>query len=224
MKTETIGQRVKKLRKEVGLTQTDLAKQCGVDQATVSKWERGIDKPGSKSIAVLADMAGVPVSAFLGIKPAPRNTTQTVKTFRVVAPLQAGVWREAVEWPPDEQYDVPIPWHPNMPDMPMTGYLVQGNSMNKVYPSGSLVFVSSTIANGLKPKSGQRVLVQRRNKDGLFEATLKEYIVDENGKKWLWPRSHDPEFQAPIEVGKSDDDITITGVVMYSFIAEPFLR
>ena len=63
-----------------------------------------------------------------------------------------------------------------------------------------------------------RVIVQRRNADGLFEATLKEYVVDEHGKKWLWPRSYDPEHQSPVQY-KGGNEVTITGV-MASFIVE----
>ena len=37
--------RIARLRKRRGLTQTKLARVCGVHVLTVSKWERGVSKP-----------------------------------------------------------------------------------------------------------------------------------------------------------------------------------
>ena len=31
----------------------------------------------------------------------------------------------------------------------------------------------------------------------MIEATVKEYVVDDDGQVWLWPRSSHPEYQQP---------------------------
>lgn len=169
----------------------------------------------------IAEMAGQSVGEFLGLRPL-ANRAVSLRTYPVVGELAAGVWRESIEWDPDDQYEVPAPvMAPGMPNVPLRGYVVRGNSMNRIYPDGTLVFVAATIANGIAPKNGNRVLVSRRNRDGLYEATLKEYVVDDSGGKWLWPRSYDPEFQAPIPYrNTAAEEVTITGVVMASFILE----
>ena len=54
MQATTIGQRIKQKRKELHLTQADLAKKVqGVSHAAISQWETDITKPN----AVNLDMA-----------------------------------------------------------------------------------------------------------------------------------------------------------------------
>lgn len=204
----------------MGLTQVEFAQRLGIgDNSAVSKWERGIQKPGVEFTSKLADMAGVTVGAFLGLQPVD-NDTMVGRKIVVAGEVCAGAWREAIEWPPEDWHPISIPSPPGWEGVPLRGYIVRGTSMNRIYHDGTYVFVASTIANGIRPRSGNKVLVTRRNRDGLYEATLKEYVVDENGKKWLWPRSFDPEHQAPIAYRGDDAEVTITGVVAASFMAE----
>lgn len=220
MKT-SIADRIKRLRKDLGLNQTEFAARLGGgDQSLISKWERGEQLPNAEHSARLASMAGLTIGQWHGIRPLEESEV-TGRKYRVVGEVRAGAWREAIEWDYDDQYDVPVPPLPGVPNIPMTGYVVGGPSMNRIYPDGTIVFVAATVANGIKPKSGQRVLVQRRNTNGMYEATLKELVIDENGKKWLWPRSYDPEHQAPLALKSNDaEEITITGVVMAAFMTE----
>ncbi len=44
MNTEKIGEHIASLRKEKGLTQSDLGERLGVSFQAVSKWERGISQ------------------------------------------------------------------------------------------------------------------------------------------------------------------------------------
>lgn len=41
----TIGERMQRLRKEAGMTQTDVAKLCGSNQTTIAKMEMGQTRP-----------------------------------------------------------------------------------------------------------------------------------------------------------------------------------
>jgi len=45
--------RVKELRKEKGIRQTELAKQLDISQATLSNWERGVHDPGHEELLLL---------------------------------------------------------------------------------------------------------------------------------------------------------------------------
>lgn len=216
-----IAKKIKALRKRLEMTQAEFGAKIGVDQSTAARYEAAKQLPKAEATAKIAELAGQTVGEFLGLRPLV-NREISARTYPVVGELAAGVWRETFEWDPDDQYEVPAPMMaPGMPNYPLKGYVVRGNSMNRIYPDGTLVFVAATIANGLKPKTGNRVLVSRRNRAGLYEATLKEYVVDDAGAKWLWPRSYDPEFQAPIPYRSTDtEEVTITGVVMASFILE----
>ena len=51
--------KLKLLRVEKGLTQTDLAKLLGVGQGAVSSWERGVSYPSPYTMQQLEDLFGV---------------------------------------------------------------------------------------------------------------------------------------------------------------------
>lgn len=51
-------------KQKLSLTQSELARQLGVEAVTVSRWERGTVEPRPGVIRELARLAGVPVSWF----------------------------------------------------------------------------------------------------------------------------------------------------------------
>lgn len=51
------GHLIKRLRAGLGLTQTQLAEIVQVDQGTVSRWERGVERPRPRYLAVLRDLS-----------------------------------------------------------------------------------------------------------------------------------------------------------------------
>lgn len=213
MNVEDVGKKIRELREKLGLSQVEFATRLDEDQSKISKWERGKQRPNADGAAKLAALAGQSVAEWWGVAPL-RATDINAPMVRVIGELRAGAWREAVEWPHDDQFTVPVPRDPAKPALPLQGFIVRGESMNRIYPDGTLVFVAATIPNGIKPKSGDIVLVQRRNRDGLYEATLKELVVSEDGARWLWPRSSDPEHQAPLQYRSTDaEEVTVTGVV-----------
>lgn len=218
-KKDELAKKIRALRDALGLKQTEFAARIGARQDLVSKWERGEHAPGAEYAAKMADLAGVPLSRFVGAIPVAKNEISG-RTVKVVGELQAGAWKEAIEWDYDDQFDIPYMPAPGVPSYPVRAFIVRGTSMNRLYPDGTLVFVASTIANKIKPANGHKVLVQRRNADGFYEATIKELVVDDHKRKWLWPRSFDPEYQAPIEYLASDGDTTITGVVVQATIGQ----
>lgn len=61
-----IGQRIRDLRKQKRMSQTELAKSAGVSQATVTAWETGKAEPSSSAVARLADIFNVTTDYLLG--------------------------------------------------------------------------------------------------------------------------------------------------------------
>ncbi len=61
----TLGERIRQLRDERNLKQTDLAQALGVNSNTVSKWELGTQDPSPENIAMLVELFDVPI-AYLG--------------------------------------------------------------------------------------------------------------------------------------------------------------
>lgn len=59
-------ERLKKLRRERGLTQQEVADRIGVNHVTISGYERGVRKPQFKEADALADLYDVSLEYLLG--------------------------------------------------------------------------------------------------------------------------------------------------------------
>ena len=64
---EIWGQRIKELRKEEGLTQTELANATGLSQSAITAWEVGTNSPTANAIVILAEYFGVTTDYLLGL-------------------------------------------------------------------------------------------------------------------------------------------------------------
>ncbi len=68
-----IGSRIRKFRRERGITQEDLAFQVNTSTAYISNIERGIKKPSLQKLAEIADVLHVTVNDFIYISPNTAN-------------------------------------------------------------------------------------------------------------------------------------------------------
>ena len=166
--------------------------------------------------AKLARTAGVSVWRLDGEPREPPSPT----SVWVVGHVEAGAFREAVEWDRSLWYpvDVPIPTKFRGRAKALE---TRGPSMNQRYPEGTVV-IWVDMLEFRPPRDGDRVVVYAICKDDEVEATVKKFTVA-NGKKWLWPESDDPLFQAPIEIEHPGDrikSIEIKGIVIGSYIPE----
>jgi len=62
----TIGENIKRLRREVGMTQEQLAEKLNITNAAVSKWERGDSFPDITMLFPIADYFGISVDELMG--------------------------------------------------------------------------------------------------------------------------------------------------------------
>ena len=63
-----LGKKIKELRTDLGITQTQLAKAIGVSQSTIFFWESGTNEPTASCIAALAKFFNVSADALLDIE------------------------------------------------------------------------------------------------------------------------------------------------------------
>lgn len=193
------------IRKRRGLTQLQLAELVGVEQPTVQRWEKGKREPDLQQLHVLANVLGVSPSELLEREiAAPVGPRLFVK-----GQVAAGVWRAAVEAPEDE-------WESfyDRPDVSAEmehrfGLRVVGDSMNEIYPDGTIVECVSVFGRA-EPMPGKRVVVIRTNDQGMCEATVKE-LVDQNGELWLVPRSNNPTHM-PYRLNEASEGIVETRI------------
>ena len=61
-----LGENLKKLRQQKGLTQESLAIQLHVVRQTVSKWEKNLSVPDAEMLQRIAEVLEAPVGALLG--------------------------------------------------------------------------------------------------------------------------------------------------------------
>lgn len=215
-------ERIKQLRTELGLDQKQFAVFLGKEeefQSTISKWERQKQIPGAEYTALLSQKTGKSQLYFSGLDEVVPAVMSSGRRYPLAGEIQAGAWTDGVETPEYEADFVTLPDVMDVPPYKMKAFRVRGDSMDKYYPEGSIVFVAGLFENHIRPESGDVVLVRVQGKNGLFENTLKEYVIDDEGRKWLWPRSYAPEFQAPLYIDQhrdEDSDVVIAGIVQAS--------
>lgn len=56
--TKEIGKRIKLIRKELGLNQTEFAKEIGATASAVSNWEQGLNSPNNERFKAISDLSG----------------------------------------------------------------------------------------------------------------------------------------------------------------------
>lgn len=75
---DSIGKRIKKLRTEAGLTQSELAKRLGISTSTVGMYEHGRRNPDSFMLIKLGKQFSVSVDHLLGIDDQTNEATEII--------------------------------------------------------------------------------------------------------------------------------------------------
>lgn len=63
----TVGEKIRRIRKEKGLTQKQLGELCGMNEANVRKYELGKANPKIETVDKIASALGEPLNCFLDI-------------------------------------------------------------------------------------------------------------------------------------------------------------
>lgn len=205
------------LRKRRGWTQEQLAGKLGVEQPTVQRWERGTREPDMSTLVDIAAALGVEPGELFG----GNNLLPIGPKLFIKGEVAAGVWLEATEWAEDEWQS--FTGRPDVTAELSTrfGLRVDGESMNLLYPPGSIVECVSVFGH-TEIAPGKRVVIVRERDDHRFEATVKELAQDPHGKMWAVPRSSDPSF-LPISLNDPEPGIIetrIAAVVVASYRPE----
>lgn len=125
----------------------------------------------------------------------------------IIAAVGAGVWRERAQWPEEDRYRVEF-GPPALRGFRRFGLVVEGTSMDKIFPPGTELECYWTKFEGrqiLSPQDGDLVVVERRNGD-LYETTCKRLVITPEGEFELHAESTRPEFKEPFLIGRPDVD------------------
>lgn len=184
------GLRIKELRKQMKLTQKQLADRINVDCSAVTKWETGKANPDFEKQQFLADFFGVSVDYLLG-RTALAESDIKPKGIRipVLGSVAAGIPIEAIE-------DI-IDYEEISEDMASRGEFfglkIKGSSMEPRIKEGDVVIVRQQP----EVESGD-VAIVLVNGDS---ATCKKVVVNEGGITLIpFNPTYEPQFYSAEQV------------------------
>lgn len=151
-----ISQNIKRLRKQAGMTQVELAEKLDVARSTITQWETGWSSPRMGMVQKLAGVFGV-TSAEMLAEPTdlPDGAMLPSDARPAYAPLLGRVHAgDACE--PDVIDDrIPIPYE--VREAHPCGYFleVEGGCMSRVYPEGCHIYIDPA----QQPRNGSVAVV-----------------------------------------------------------------
>ena len=195
-------QRLKQLRKEMGLSQKSLSEHLGVTQQAVGKWETGRSSPDPATLARLAELLETSADYLLGIseqpaEPAAPSLPYAESPIPVIGTVRAGYGSLAFE----EDYGVE---YACVKDPANYFYLVvKGDSMEPRIQDGDLALVhrQPTLEKG---DLGVMVF-------GEGEGTLKKYIQRGNA---VILQPFNPAYEEKVIRGEELNQLFIAGKVV----------
>ncbi|NWK73757.1 helix-turn-helix domain-containing protein [Acinetobacter sp. SwsAc6] len=200
---ETLGTRLKALRKTKKVTQQQLADAIGVSKTSVIYWEKDDNLPKHESLMALAKVLSVTSDFLLTGKSSGDLGSNISAPFPIAGRLvpviswvQAGAWTTVDSVPAGTQFDE---WLPPNPKCGKNGYGLEvvGESMLPDFRPGDKIYVNPDFQI-TDLKTGDLVIVSCQ---GDSEATFKKLIV-ESGNMYLQPLNPDwPEKTIALEDG-----------------------
>lgn len=91
-----VADKIKYLREQSGLTQSDLAKKLGITRSSVNAWELGISAPSTQYVVELAYIFKVSTDYLLGMKTTAAISVEglTEEDVRLVYSVINHLWRK----------------------------------------------------------------------------------------------------------------------------------
>lgn len=86
-----ISEKIRELRKNQKMTQSDVARQLGITRSSVNAWEMGVSMPSTYYVAKLSELFGVSSDYLLSI-----SGTSTINVDGL-SEREVGVLREIIE-------------------------------------------------------------------------------------------------------------------------------
>lgn len=209
--------RLKKARERAGYSSAKAAAEAmGVRPPTYIQHENGIRGfPASRAERYGRFFKVAPEWLLYGRTKDNVSATKLGPNLFIKGEVAAGVWREAWEYEQDEWEAFTGRADVKAPPLDRFGLRVVGDSMNEIYPDGSIL-ECIFYRQDYEIPSGKRVIVQRKRANGQIETTVKELIRTDDGATWLRPRSTNPSF-LPFR-GDRPDDPDVTEVVIMAVV------
>lgn len=218
----TQSQRLKDARIKAGYdTASDAARALGVSVSTYSAHENGQNGLKLKFARKYAQKFKVSQSWLLTGEEQPLPDSQRqIGLVAVVGKVSAGVPLdvETVEQEWAEMHNKPtVPSATNYPVEWQYCFEVEGQSLNKIAPPGSILICLDLITSGYAVQENDLVIVEHSMFDGqAIERTAKRIKRTSSGYD-LWPESTAPEYKDPIAINGNGEaeEYSIKAVVLW---------
>lgn len=208
MNSLEVAKRIENLLKEKNISGAELARRVGIDRSTINRYFKGTRKIGMDEVPKFAEALGVdPLEILIGDVP---NTKSERKYPYFPISISAGL---PINVEPITKKDIE---KISIPDSIMGKWSgdkdifimrVNGESMNRLIPHGSLIAVKQVAPNSLK--DGDIVVYS----DG-GDYAVKRFFHD--GSRIIFrPESTDPSFYDYVTSIDNDDLIIHGKVVLY---------
>lgn len=180
---ETVGQRIKALRRVTKTSQKELGKFCGVSDVAVGYWEKDINVPGGESLSKLAKYFNTSIDYILYGTEFEGNLITKMRRIPVISWVQAGQFTECKAAEVFSEVDKWVETSLRIGDSSFA-LEVKGDSMTNpnglpTIPEGATVIVDPDA----EPLNGKIVVARL---DGTNEATIKKLVID-GPQKFLVP-------------------------------------
>ena len=180
---ETVGQRIKALRRITKTSQKELGKFCGVSDVAVGYWEKDMNVPGGESLAKLAKYFNTSIDYILYGTEFEGNLITKMRRIPVISWVQAGQFTECKAAEVFSEVDKWVETSLRIGDNSFA-LEVKGDSMTNpnglpTIPEGATVIVDPDA----EPLNGKIVVARL---DGTNEATVKKLVID-GPQKFLVP-------------------------------------
>ena len=230
MRATDVYRRVTRRMEKLGLTEYAASVKAGLSKDAIRNIRRASDGPGknrrgdvaTRTVEALAPaLKTTPWWLMWGIGPEDSSDpnadpSSAVSMLPLLGKIHAGLWLDTSIFDQDTYRTVPATIDPRYPHASHYCLEVVGDSVDQIYPEGTIVVCVDFAESGLKLKSGQLAHVERRRAGGqMIEITLKEIKLGSKGEVTLLPRSSNPVHK-PLHLSDSDesDEIHVRGIVV----------
>lgn len=171
---ETIGERIRKLRKDKKLTQKDLAKILGISDAAIVHWEKDVNVPKLEHLNIMAPTLNTTIDYIMYGK---SDTSDNVIDFRpitrmlpVLTYVQCGSMTNVRSISPHEIEN----WLPSPPDTGKNSFylIAQGVSNSPEFNDGDFICIDPDVP--LEYVQTGEMVVVFQDDEATFKALVRE--------------------------------------------------
>jgi phage repressor protein C with HTH and peptisase S24 domain len=183
------------------IRQTDIAVALNIAPPRIVEMRAGKRRIQPNEMPILASLLGLTTKTK-------KNTTPLTgkHEVKILGKVAVGIWVEQTFIEKDEAETIDYDRMPGDPSAEnLFAVIPEGDSMNLVFPTGSILICRHLYSGFADVRSGDYVIVERENHD-LREMTCKRLEVADDGDYLLCSESTNPRFKEPMRVPRSYED------------------